>query len=75
MARYIPEILLELPKPVHVIMVADHGECFMEQDGVFGHAFVHPKILEVPFTHFILNNTNNVDDIFLQSMVVHNKIR
>lgn len=40
--------LLELlPRPIHLIICADHGECFGE-DGLYGHAFYHPKVMEVP---------------------------
>lgn len=48
----IPRMLKALPKPCHVILTADHGECFSE-DGIIGHAFYHPKVMEVPMTHFI----------------------
>lgn len=42
-----------LPKPCHIVLTADHGECLGE-DGLFGHGFYHPKIMEVPIASFIL---------------------
>jgi hypothetical protein len=36
-----------LPKPLHLIIVGDHGDCFGE-DGLWGHSFYHPKVMEVP---------------------------
>lgn len=37
-----------------VIICGDHGECFGE-DGLFGHGFYHPKIMEVPLAIFEIN--------------------
>ena len=34
-----------------VIICSDHGECFGE-DGLYGHGFYHPKIMEVPLAIF-----------------------
>jgi membrane-anchored protein YejM (alkaline phosphatase superfamily) len=36
-----------------VIVCADHGECFGE-DGLYGHGFYHPKVMEVPLGIFII---------------------
>jgi hypothetical protein len=68
-----PEILLELPKPVHVFILADHGECFGEE-GLWGHSFYHSKIIEVPFTNFIIPSNDNEEEMFLKSLVVTEKI-
>ena len=39
----------KVPKNTHIIVTADHGECFGE-DGFFGHGpVVHEKVFEVPF--------------------------
>ncbi len=40
--------------PTTVIVCADHGECLGEQ-GLFGHAFYHEKVMEVPLMIFRLN--------------------
>jgi hypothetical protein len=37
-----------------VIICGDHGECFGE-DGLYGHGFFHPKIIEVPLGIFEIN--------------------
>jgi hypothetical protein len=42
-----------LPRPVTVIVVADHGDCLGE-DGLLGHGFYHPKVMEVPMYLFRL---------------------
>jgi hypothetical protein len=36
-----------------VIVCGDHGECFGE-DGLYGHGFYHPKVMEVPLGIFII---------------------
>lgn len=36
-----------LPKPLHLVIVGDHGDCFGEE-GMWGHGFYHPKVMEVP---------------------------
>lgn len=38
-----------LPRPLHLIIMADHGECFGE-GGRWGHGFYHPKVMEVPMS-------------------------
>lgn len=43
----------QLKKDVMVIVCADHGECFGE-DGLYGHGFYHPKVMEVPLGIFSL---------------------
>ena len=40
--------------PTTVVVCADHGECFGEQ-GLYGHAFYHEKVMEVPLLIFRLN--------------------
>jgi len=37
-----------LPKPINIFICADHGTCFPDIDGLRGHGFYHPKIMEVP---------------------------
>jgi len=44
----LPEILRLLPRDCHLMILADHGDCFGE-DGLWGHTFYHPKVMEVPF--------------------------
>ncbi len=46
--------LRERSKPTTVVVCGDHGECFGE-DGLFGHAFYHEKVMEVPLLIFRLN--------------------
>jgi arylsulfatase A-like enzyme len=41
-------------RPTTVVVTADHGECLGEQ-GLFGHAFHHEKVMEVPLLIFRLN--------------------
>lgn len=51
-----PVLFDNLPRPCHVFIMADHGECFGE-DGLWGHGFYHPKVMEIPFAEFILSQT------------------
>jgi len=44
----------EFERPTIVVVCGDHGECFGE-DGLFGHGFYHPKVMEVPMAIFELN--------------------
>ena len=39
--------LSTLKLPTVVCFCADHGDCFGE-DGCYGHAFYHPKVMEIP---------------------------
>jgi membrane-anchored protein YejM (alkaline phosphatase superfamily) len=41
-------------RPTTVVVCGDHGECFGE-NGLFGHAFYHEKVMEVPLLMFRLN--------------------
>lgn len=41
-------------RPSTLIICGDHGECFGEQ-GLFGHAFYHEKVMEVPLLIFRVN--------------------
>lgn len=56
--EYVDDNILRLindfPKPARVIIMGDHGECFGE-DGYYGHAIYHPKVMEVPMKTFIMN--------------------
>ncbi len=49
--EYIDEHIMRLidllPRPLCLVMLSDHGECFGE-DGIHGHARYHPKVMEVP---------------------------
>jgi hypothetical protein len=46
--------LSHLSRGTIVVLCADHGECFGE-DGLFGHGFYHPKVMEVPLGIFEIN--------------------
>lgn len=46
--------LQEFERPTIVVICGDHGECFGE-DGLFGHGFYHPKVMEVPLAIFEIN--------------------
>lgn len=67
-----PDILLEFPRPLHVLMVGDHGETFGE-DGLYGHGFYHPKVMEVPFTSLMISSDE--DEAFLRSLIKTNRVR
>lgn len=54
--RHIDGLLGLLPRPCLVILVGDHGECFGE-DGLWGHGFYHPKVMEVPMIVLELGDT------------------
>jgi len=41
-------------RPTTLIICGDHGECFGEE-GLFGHAFYHEKVMEVPLLIFRIN--------------------
>ena len=41
-------------KKAIVVVCSDHGECFGE-DGLYGHGFYHPKVMEVPLGIFEIN--------------------
>jgi membrane-anchored protein YejM (alkaline phosphatase superfamily) len=43
-----------IERPTILIVCGDHGECFGE-DGLFGHGFYHPKVMEVPLAIFDVN--------------------
>jgi len=43
--------LSELGRDAVVVVCGDHGECFGEE-GLYGHGFYHPKIMEVPMGIF-----------------------
>lgn len=49
--QYVDEHILALiellPPPLFAILCADHGDC-MGEDGLIGHGFYHPKVMEVP---------------------------
>jgi len=45
---HLPELLDVLPDRFLMLLLSDHGECFGE-DGLWGHSFYHPSIMEVPF--------------------------
>lgn len=44
----------ERGRPTTVVICGDHGECFGE-NGMYGHAFYHEKVMEVPMLIFRLN--------------------
>jgi arylsulfatase A-like enzyme len=41
-------------RPTTVVVCSDHGECLGEE-GLYGHAFYHEKVMEVPLLIFRLN--------------------
>lgn len=41
------DFLLARSRPATIVVCGDHGECFGE-GGLYGHAFYHEKIMEVP---------------------------
>ena len=41
-------------QPITIALCSDHGECFGEE-GLYGHGFYHPKIMEVPLLIFRMN--------------------
>ena len=45
--QHIMKLIDLLPRPLCLVILSDHGECFGE-DGVHGHARYHPKVMEVP---------------------------
>jgi len=51
--QHIPALFGLLPHPLHVFIMADHGDCFGEE-GLWGHSIYHPKVMEVPMIHFRL---------------------
>jgi len=52
---HFPELLDMLPRPLHLIIFGDHGDCFGE-DGKWSHGFFHPKVMEVPMLSLILES-------------------
>ncbi len=51
--KLLPNLLEVLPNKYHLMICGDHGECFGE-DGLWGHGFYHPKVMEVPFAYINL---------------------
>ncbi|WP_406455768.1 hypothetical protein OG782_28720 [Streptomyces sp. NBC_00876] len=48
--RRLGAVIEQLPKPLAVVVTADHGELFGE-DGMFGHGpYFHPALFQVPLT-------------------------
>lgn len=45
--RKLLELVTKASERTLVIVCGDHGECFGE-DGLYGHGFYHPKVMEVP---------------------------
>lgn len=50
---HIQDLLDLVPKPCHLFLMADHGDCFGE-DGLWKHAFYHKKVMEVPFAQMVI---------------------
>lgn len=50
---HIRSLLDLMPRPCHVLILSDHGDCFGE-DGLWSHAIYHPKVMEVPMVSFIM---------------------
>jgi hypothetical protein len=53
--KLFPELIDLIPKPCHFFIMSDHGECFGE-NGLWGHGFYHPKVMEIPMVNFIIYN-------------------
>jgi|ERR1700724_557114 len=47
----------QLDRPTIVAFTADHGECFGE-NGLVGHGFCHPKVMDVPLGLFEVNGSH-----------------
>lgn len=49
--EYVDSLILDLidllPRPLHLIICSDHGDCFGE-DELWGHGIYHSKVMEVP---------------------------
>jgi membrane-anchored protein YejM (alkaline phosphatase superfamily) len=48
------EMFRQRGRPTTVVICGDHGECFGEH-GMWGHAFYHEKVMEVPLLIFRVN--------------------
>ncbi|HEY8503748.1 MAG TPA: sulfatase-like hydrolase/transferase [Gemmataceae bacterium] len=48
------ELFRRRGRPTTVVICGDHGECFGE-NGLWGHAFYHEKVMQVPMLIFRLN--------------------
>ena len=51
--HHLPRLIEMLPRPMDLVICADHGDCFGE-DGFWGHAIYHPKVMEVPMVYLKL---------------------
>ncbi len=52
--KHLPTLIELLPRPLHLILMADHGECFGE-DGLWEHSCYHPMVMEVPMVSLELS--------------------
>lgn len=55
--RLLPSLFAALPhkaRPLHVFLLADHGEAFGEEQDLWGHGFYHASVRDVPFVHFLI---------------------
>lgn len=52
--KHIMKVIDFIPKPAHIFIMGDHGDC-MGEDDCFGHGFYHPKIMEVPMISLEIN--------------------
>ena len=52
--RHFIRLIELLPKPCHVFMFSDHGDCIEKIDGIEGHGFAHPVVMTVPIMEFKL---------------------
>jgi hypothetical protein len=50
----------ELGVDVTVVVCGDHGDCLGE-DGLYGHGFYHPKVMEVPMLLFRSRSDGRVE--------------
>jgi len=51
--KYMPWLLDLLPKPMHLFIFADHGDCRGE-GGLYGHKIYHPILMDVPILNRIV---------------------
>jgi len=56
----IPKLLSVLPSKYHLLILSDHGECFGE-NGLWGHGFYHPKVMEIPFNYGFIKSKDIQD--------------
>jgi len=56
--QYLFQSLKNLNRDTLIVICGDHGECFGE-DGLYGHGFYHPKVMEVPLGIFEIKSAKS----------------